>query len=227
MAKKRNIYILKTFFYKSFYKGYSLTIKIKENKFFCRLYEDIIYSNNKKPILKNFQCNKLIHANNNPIIDINQINRNLNKCILLDEAITPNQFIISKIYTEFINKKNFIIIKGKVFDDLKLDLYDLKILLIYPKKIVKCFIKSTNKIIQAYIYCNIGEKNYKKILISNQIIYSENCNGSLLLINKEIFYQNYQIINNRTRDQYILSFDYIIFIILLFYIFIKVKLKKL
>ena len=67
--------------------------------------------------MKDFQCKKLVHANNNPILDINIINKNLNKCICLDDAI-PNQFIITKIYTEFINKENFMIIKGKVFEDL-------------------------------------------------------------------------------------------------------------
>jgi hypothetical protein len=48
------------------------------------------------------------------------------KCF--DDAI-PNQFIIYKIYKEFINETNFIITKGKFFDDLKFDLFNL---IIFP-----------------------------------------------------------------------------------------------
>ena len=195
LDKETNKYILKTFFYKSFDKGYNLAIKINKSKFICRLYEDIIYSNNEQPILKNFQCNKLINDNYNLILDINKINENLSKCNYLDNVI-PNQFVILRIYNEFINNTNFIIIKGKLYNDLNFDLNDLKIYLIYPKKLVNCFIKSTNKNIQSYIYCNNGKEYYKEILINNQIIYSENCDKSLLLINKEIFYQNYHILNN-------------------------------
>lgn len=187
--------------------------------------------------MKNFQCNELFHTINDPILDINKININLTKCICLDDTI-PNQFIILKIYNEFINKTNFIIIKGKVFDNLKFDLFNLKILLIYPKKTIKCFIKSTNKIVQAYIYCNIGKEKYNKILIYNQIIYSDNCNESLLLINKEIYYQNYQIISNKTIDMNIIKqkslllrktfnkFDLFIYVILVILIFFKVRLIK-
>jgi hypothetical protein len=79
------------------------------------------------------------------------------------------------------------------------------ILSFYPKKKAKCFIKAANKSIQAYIYCNTGKTNYNKILINNQIIYSENCNESLLLINKEVYYQNFQIINNIKLDNDIIK----------------------
>jgi hypothetical protein len=165
----------------------------------------------------------------------NKLNSNLIKCNYFDDAI-PNQFIISKIFKEFINETNFIIIKGKLFDDLKYDMDNLKIYLIYPKKSIKCFIKSTNKYIQAYIYCIGGRINHKKILINNQIIYSKNCNESLLLINKEIYYQNYHIINTMKIDnddiikqknillvKTFQIFDYIICFILLIFLKFKVK----
>jgi hypothetical protein len=213
---------LRTFFFKSFDKGYNLSIKINKTKFVCRLYEDVIYSNNEQPILKNFLCDELIDINNQPILEINKINNNLIKCISLDDII-PNQFIISKIFNEFINNNNFIIIKGKFFDDLKFDLDNLKIFPIFPKKSLECFIKSTNKNVQAYIYCNIGKENYNEILLNNQIIYTGNCNESLLLINKEIFYQNYQIINKISIGNYIHKFDYIICIILSFFLIIKLN----
>ena len=196
-VKEKSIYILKTFFYKSFNKGYNLTIQMNDNKFICKLNEDVIYSNNKLPILKDFLCYKIIYDNNNNSnLVINILNIDLIKCSSYFDDAIPNQFIISKIYKDFINETDFIIIKGKLFDDLQFDIYNLKIYLIYPKKSIKCFIKSTNKYIQAYIYCNERKTNYKNILINNQIIYSEKCNESLLLINKEIYYQNYQIINN-------------------------------
>jgi len=57
--KKTNKYILQTFFYKSFDKGYSLTIKMNGTKFICILHEDVIYSKNEQPIFKYFICNKL------------------------------------------------------------------------------------------------------------------------------------------------------------------------
>ena len=81
----------------------------------------------------------------------------------------------------------------------------------------------------------LQKKNYSKILINNQILYSDNCNESLLLINKEIFYQNYQILNNIKLNNDIIKqnkfllikiinkFDYINNIILLIFVFIKVK----
>ena len=237
LIKETNRYILRTFFFKSFDKGYNLSIKINKTKFVCRLYEDVIYSNNKQPILQNFKCDELKDSNNNAILEINKIHKNLTNCISLDDII-PNQFIISKIYNEFINNNNYIIFKGKLFDDLKFDLYNLKIFPIYPNISLNCFIKSTNKNIQAYIYCNIGKENFSQILINNQIIYSGNCNESLLLINKEIFYQNYQIIKNIAIDNYIIKkkkiilkkafhdIDYIIYIILSFFFIIKVKYNK-
>ena len=229
--KKINKYILKTFFYKSFDKGYNITIKMNGTKFICILHEDVIYSKNEQPIFKSFICNKLTNSNSISIIDINKLNRNLMKFKCFDDAI-PNQFIIYKIYKEFINETNFIIIKGKFFDDLKFDIYNLEIFLIYPEKSIKCYVKSTNKYIQAYIYCNIKKTNFKEILINNQIIYSKKCNESLLIINKEIYYQNYQIINNdifKKNDLLIKSIqkiDYINCIILLIFVNIKVKLNN-
>lgn len=222
LVKDTNKYILKTFFYKSFEKRYKLAIKINETKFVCRLYEDVNYLNNRQPILKNFYCNELININKYQILDINKLNENLTKCNCSYDII-PNQFIIKKVYNESINRINFIIIKGKFYDDLKSDINNLKIFLIYPKKSVKCFTKSTSKYIQAYIFCDVGKEKYKEILINNQIIYTENCNESLLLINKEIYYQNYQIINNTKVDKDIHEFDHIIYIILLIWLFIKIK----
>ena len=204
--KETNKYILKTFIFKSLEKGYSIAIKMNDTKFVCILNEDVIYSKNEQPIFKNFICNQIINYNINiPILDINKLNTNLFKFNCFDDAI-PNQFIIYKIYKESINETNFIVIKGQLFDDLKFDIYNLEILLIYPEKILKCFIKSTSKYNQAYIYCKIGKENFKEILINNQIIYSNNYKESLLLINKEIYYQNYQIIDND------ISFNKVIYI---------------
>jgi hypothetical protein len=77
------------------------------------LYEDVIVSNNEQPILKNFLCNKIIINNNyNQILDINKMKANLIKCNNSNDTI-PNQFIIYKIYEEFIKKKNYIIFLSK------------------------------------------------------------------------------------------------------------------
>ena len=223
-------YILKTFFYKSFDMGYNITIKMNDTKFICILYENIIYSKNEQPIFKSFICNELFNFDNNfPALDINKLNINLFKSNCFDDAI-PNQFIIFNIYIEFINEINFIVIKGKFYDDLKFDIYNLKIFLIYPGRRVKCFVKSSSKYIQAYIYCNIGKNNFKEILINNQIIYSKNCHERFLLINKEIYYQNYQIIDNDIikQNKFLLvktieKFDYINSIIFLIFMLAKSK----
>ena len=231
-VKRINKYILQSFFYKSLDKEYSIAIRMNDTNFICILHKNVIYPKNEQPILENFICNKLINFNNIPTLDINELNINLIKFNCFDDAI-PNQFIIYKIYKEYINEANFIIIKGRFFDDLKFNINNLNINLIYPKKSVKCFVKSTNKYIQAYIYCNIGKANFEEILINNQIIYSNNCNESLLLINKEIYYQNYQIIDNDIFKQknfsLIKSFkkiDYIIYFTLLISFYIKSKLNK-
>jgi hypothetical protein len=119
-TKETNRYILKTFFFKSFYKGYNITIKMNDTKFICLLYEDVVYSKNKQPIFKNFVCDELINSNINiPTLDINKLNINIFKFNCFDDAI-PNQFIISKIYKEFIKtlmkqillslKENFLMI---------------------------------------------------------------------------------------------------------------------
>ena len=169
-------------------------------------------------------------------MDINKLTKNLNKCNKFDNSI-PYQFIISKIYRDLINETHFIIIKGKFFDDLEYDIYNLTLFLMYPKGSLNCFIKSTSKYIQAYIYCKSSIKKNKEILINNQIIYSKNCNESLLLINKEIYFQNYQIINNfkididiikkmNTKLRYnFFEIDYINYIILFIFIAIKVKIN--
>jgi hypothetical protein len=111
--KRINKYILKTFFYKSFDKGYSITIRMNDTKFICILHKNVIYSKNEQPIFENFICNILINSNNIPALDINELNINLTKFNCFDDAI-PNQFIIYKIFKEFINETNFIIIKFKL-----------------------------------------------------------------------------------------------------------------
>jgi hypothetical protein len=109
-VKKINKYILKTFFFKSFDKGYNITIKLNGTKFICILHEDVIYSKNEQPIFKSFICNKLTNSNSIPIIDINKLNRNIIKFKCFDDDAIPNQFIIYKIYKEFIisSKKNLL-----------------------------------------------------------------------------------------------------------------------
>ena len=75
-------------------------------------------------------------------------------------------------------------------------------------------IKSTNKYIQAYlyIYCNRGRINHKIIIIKHQIINSKNLYESLLLINKEIYYQNYHIINNIKIGNNIIKQNNVLFV---------------
>jgi hypothetical protein len=80
---------------------------MNDTKFICILHKNVIYSKNEQPIFENFICNILINSNNIPALDINELNINLTKFNCFDDAI-PNQFIISKIYNDFIYNELFI-----------------------------------------------------------------------------------------------------------------------
>lgn len=189
-------YLLKALFYKNFEKGYNIKIRIINKKYNCILNKDIIYFNNGLPILNSFNCNIDNSIDNSSLFIIDLPFDCLRRNEKSDNSIS-NQFIISKIYLDFINRKYFIIIKGKFINDLKINIYNIKVNFLSPNISCFCNIINATKYVQSYIYCNITNNNQSqlsKFLIKNQIIYSENDKYNLLLINKETLFQNYKII---------------------------------
>ena len=109
-----------------------------------------------------------------------------------------NQFIINKIYYDLFNKTNYIIIKGKLVNDLDQNIFKLKVKFFYPNVLLNCNLKNSKAYIQSYIYCKYKYKITKDILMENQLITSEITNYSLILINSETLILN--DINQYNRD---------------------------
>ena len=194
-------YILQLLFYKTVKKGYNIKIKINNCNFKCILKEKILYLNDEVPIIKNLECHKIKNNVNNDEIYIAGLPKSLWVYSKKNDDI-PNQFIIKKIYKDLIENKEYIIIKGKLYNDLNIDMFNLKINFFSPKLSLYCFIKSTKKYIQAYIYCLDKTKINEEIVIENQIIYTDNYDLCLLIVNNETFLQNYNILNNEKIYNY-------------------------
>lgn len=229
-------YELKALFYKTLERDYNIIIRINNITFNCFLNENIKYLNNYIPIYNSFRCYKynFTNANNIKIFDLSET---FPKYEEFENKIS-NQFIISKIYYEIIERKCFIIIKGSFFKDLIFNLKNITINFLYPSLSLNCFVNKVNYYILGYIYCNLNKNlniNFSKILIKNQIVYSKNYN--FILINKEILFQNYKIIkeivddnlfqedyksNKKIGSYYFLKYNYYFDIIFSFF-FILIK----
>ena len=219
-----------SFFYKNRNKGYKINVKIFNNFYLCILNNDVIYLNNNIPIIGNFKCIKKFFYNT--------FNKHLIGGIPKVEIKNktndfPNQFFISRIIiNNDIGNYTQIIIKGKLYENLKKNLNDLIIHAIYPKLNLICNLKNSTNYIQSNIYCYAKCKINKTLLIENQIIYSKDYKESLLLINKLTLYQNYEIINihnnfyikpfTKFKQAYFI-YSKIIYLILLILLFIKIK----
>ena len=187
-------YILQLLFYKTIQKGYNIKLKINNINLACIVEKEIIYFNNKVPILKNLICNMIKDNVNNKDFYISGLPKGLWKTNTLNDDI-PNQFIIKRIYKDSLDNKDYIIIKGQLIDHLKIDMFNVTINFFYPELSLYCFINSTNKYLQAYIFCFNEIKINSEIIIENQIIYTNNYEYSLLVVNSETFLQNYNILN--------------------------------
>ena len=215
-------------FYKNINKGYTININIFNNSYSCELNNKVIYLNNKIPIIEKFKClysKNSTNLHNNILIGgipNNKIKKKINGI--------PNQFFISKIIIDkIIGNYTMIIIKGKLFDNLKKNLNDLTVSVIYPKLDLCCYINISSNYVQSNIYCYAKDRIDSKLLIENQIIYNKDYSESLLLINKLTLYQNYEIVeigqiniyspplNNFIQKffYYFINSYYIIFIIVL------------
>ena len=181
--------ILNALFYQNLTKDYILEIKINDNNYICKLEDEIIYLNNIYPVMKDLYCKKSYkqmskynYVSGLPTKYWNSKNNNIN---------IRNIFIISRI----VKKRRNVIIIGKLYDNLENDLNNLLINFYYPEITLTCSISSTSNYVQAYIYCKCYKKIKSKILIENQIVYSNNYSYKLLLINEETLIIKENIIN--------------------------------
>ena len=176
---------LKALFYKSVIKGYYSKIKINNNTYICKLDKDIIFINkNNFPIERNLNCKKSLKKVISRITLSGLpkklwIHKNRNNNV-------SNIFILSRIILDEIIQFRIILI-GKLVRNLNNSLKNLEINYIYPNFTLYCYIESRSKEMQSYIYCPNDKKINSEILLENQVLYSENNNEILLLINEETF----------------------------------------
>ena len=167
----------------------------------CSLNEEVIYKNDIQPITKKLTCHQTKSYDINKSILISGLTENYLKQKKSRNNKISNIFIISKIYIDKINKSNFIIIKGSIKHDLEFDIFDFKIEFATPKSSLICSIQSGTKYVLFYISCKTSETYMKNLFLENQIIYSENYDYNLLLINNETLFQNYRALENNNDYQ--------------------------
>ena len=205
----KNKYILRLIFFKNYPKFFNFNFVLNKIILNCTLEEEVNYENDIQPIIKNVNCYKINSYDINKNILISGLPKNNSELLKSHNNEISNIFIISKIYMEKRNYSNFIVIKGKIIHDLDYNLFDLKIYFNYPKKSLLCNIHSGTKNIQFYINCKIFKYYKEDIIVENQIIYSNDFDYNLLLINNETFLQNYRTFKNNNDYQinYIIKTD--------------------
>jgi hypothetical protein len=178
-------FILELLFYTSISKGFYFNLKIYNLKVECNLTENVNYLNDGFPIKKNLDCKKIHYHNINMDKSISGLPsyKYMNSKNQVNQL--NNQFIINKIYSDYINKTNYIILKGKLLFNLDIDITNLKIHFLSPKGTLICNLENSKSFFQAYIYCNSHRYLNYDLFVENQIIYSDSYNYSLILINSE------------------------------------------
>ena len=176
---------LKALFYKSAIKGYYSKIKINNQIYICKLNKDIKFINkNNFPIERNLNC-KISLKSKISRITISGLPKKLWIYKNRNNKIS-NIFILSRIILDEIIQNQIILI-GKLVRNLNNTLKNLEINYIYPNFTLYCHIESSSKEVQSYIYCPNNRKINSEIILENQVLYSENNNEILLLINEETF----------------------------------------
>lgn len=222
-----NKYILKLIFFKSYHANFSFNFEINNIKLECILSEEIKYKNDEKPIIKNVYCNKCYSFDINKKILISGLPKNNWQNLTDKNDNISNIFIISKIYFEIENMTNYLILKGKLINDLKDNISDLRLDLQYPKETLICSIQSGSRFIQIYIFCEVSRKHTENIFLENQVIYSKTNDFNLLLLSSETLFQNYRALKNNNDYQILYiniddkSKSKIILIIFLIFILLK------
>ena len=198
---EKSKYILQLIFFKSFPRDFYFNFELNNIKLNCSLKEEVIYKNDEQPIIKNLSCFHIYSYDVNKIILISGLPKNNLEIKSLKSNEISNIFIISKMFVEKHNIFNFIIVKGKLKNDLEFNITDLKIDFTNPKESLFCDIQSGSKSIQFYISCGIQKRNYDDIFLENQVIYSKSLDYNILLINNETLFQNYRTFKNNNDFQ--------------------------
>ena len=232
LHKDNNTFSIELLFYKSIEKGLSFNLRISNYKLNCCLTENVSYLFVGVPIIKYMKCQK-IHYKINNNLDVSISSLPLNKRFISKNQKINNQFIIDKIYYDYIDKNKFIIIKGRIAYNIDADIFDLKVHFLYPKISLICNLESSKTYIQTYLYClfpmNLNDIDNINILLENQIISSESYNYNLILINSETLNQNYTTTFENNMNPFKLEvkddndFYYPIFLIISSIIIIVVK----
>ena len=107
----------------------------------------------------------------------------LNKSI--KNEIILYKFVILRI--AFYNETKNLIFIGRLEDDLKSDLYNITLNLLYPNITLHCSLRAYSKYVQSNIFCDVNNTiiKDKEIIKENQIVQLIKDKSELLLINKE------------------------------------------
>ena len=167
----------------------TFSLFINNNFYSCKVHKTHHSILDEIPKINKLKCYKTVDFSNKTNIFISGVPTTIdvkNETIYNNNLI-PSQFIISRIVVDNENKTNKIIIIGKMVDNLKNDLYNFSLKVLYPKATLDCYFKPNYKTIRSKIYCNndLDIDNNSKILIENQIIYSMLNKEEILLINEE------------------------------------------
>lgn len=199
-CQEENNCILKAILLEKIYYD-NFPVEINDEQYICKVNE----KNNSLikifPVTQKFICNKKNHFENITKIFVSGIPKILDITQeIIDNNKLPNQFIISRIIHTSLNKKNKIIIIGKLTDDLKEKSYEFSINVLFPDEVLECKLKPYSKYVFSRIYCNNNLQFQNKILIENQIVYSKSNKEEILLINEETFIR---IELNKTYQEYL------------------------
>lgn len=212
------ICFLKAIFYKTLEKGYIINIKIKKTAYICKLENDVFYKKESIPKLESFKCYKKKNHKNSDYMYIAGI-KNEQIGYISHKFCFQNQFEILYIFHE----DSIIFLKGKLKYDLRYNISDLMVLFIYPDKVLKCQINISTKQIYSYIKCFYNGIIDNRLYVGNQIAFNKGQAKNIIIVNKEIFYQNYIILNknkiiHKKMDEknYLYKFLFILYFFKLF-----------
>ena len=164
-----------------------IPIIINNIQYICKVnkIENISYS--KFPNLEKLECNNINILDYKSKVYVSGIPKKVEiKKNFIDNYEIPNQFIISEIIFEKVNMTRQIIIKGKLVDNPKTDLFYFHLNVINQNITLNCVLKANSKFVQSKINCIIDIVKNNDIFIENQIIHSiYDENIEILLINEE------------------------------------------
>lgn len=198
--------ILLALFFRNMTKGTYFEIILNNNNYSCKLNRDIVYLNNiLYPAIGDFNCTK------SRIKEINKVYiSGIPRKFLYQRNINIiNSFIILRLILSNTNSKKIIII-GKFLKNLNKDLNNLLINFINPNLALNCHLKSISKLINAYIYCFSDKLIKQEILLENQIAYTKN-NEGLILINQFTFFKENLKLKKRIKINFN-NYNFIIFL---------------